>query len=78
MQVSALKYYFQVSNYYVLRKLGLVLFPWRHKPWTRQLQRSEASGAIDGYATARIDINAPDMYIPCKYDVRIADWWDKY
>lgn len=64
MQVSALKYYFQVSNYYVLRKLGLVLFPWRHKPWTRQLQRSETSGAIDGYATARVDINAPDMYIP--------------
>lgn len=61
---SAFKYYFQVSNSYVLRKIVLVLFPWRHKPWTRTLQRSENSGAIDGYATAREDINAPDMYIP--------------
>lgn len=65
MQMSALKYYFQVSNIYVLRKLGLVLFPWRHKPWTRQLQRSESGGqVVETYATARADINAPDMYIP--------------
>lgn len=64
VSVSALKYYFQVSNSYVLRKIGVVLFPWRHKPWSRQMVRSEASGVIDGYATARDDINAPDMYIP--------------
>lgn len=65
MQMSALRYYFQVSNIYVLRKLGLVLFPWRHKPWTRQLQRSESGGqVVETYATARDDINAPDMYIP--------------
>ncbi|CAN6607029.1 protein transport protein Yif1p [Trichomonascus vanleenenianus] len=64
VSVSALQYYFQVSNSYVLRKILLVLFPWRHKPWTRILQRSEGSGAVDGYATAREDINAPDMYIP--------------
>lgn len=67
MSASVLKYYFQVSNTYVLVKLGLVLFPWKHKPWTRKVQRSEASGAIDGYATARDDINAPDMYIPCRF-----------
>lgn len=42
----------------------LVLFPWRHKPWSRQIQRSEGTGVPDGYATARDDINAPDMYIP--------------
>lgn len=64
VSVTALKYYFQVSNSYVLRKIFLILFPWRHKPWTRTLQRSETSGAVDGYATAREDINAPDMYIP--------------
>lgn len=64
MSASAFKYYFQVSNVYVAQKLGLVLFPWRHKPWTRTLQRSEVSGAVDGYSTARDDINAPDMYIP--------------
>lgn len=73
MSTGALKYYFQVSNWYVAHKLGLVLFPWRHKPWTRTLQRvAAASGGsdtpgtpvVDGYATARDDINAPDMYIP--------------
>lgn len=64
VSVSALKYYFQVSNSYVIRKVGLVLFPWMHKPWSRILQRSESSGAVDGYCTARDDINAPDMYIP--------------
>ena len=68
MQVSVLKYYFQVSNYYVLYKIGLVLFPWRHKSWTRKLQRSEITGASDSYATARDDINAPDMYIPCEFN----------
>lgn len=47
-----------------MRKIGVVLFPWRHKPWSRQMIRSETSGMIDGYATARDDINAPDMYIP--------------
>lgn len=64
VSVSTIRYYFQVSNSYVLRKILLVLFPWRHKPWTRQIQRSETSGAPDGFATARNDINAPDMYIP--------------
>lgn len=65
VSMNALKYYFQVSNSYVLHKILLVLFPWRHKPWSRQLQRSE-TGQVDqvSYATARDDINAPDMYIP--------------
>ena len=29
---SALKHYFNVYNKYVLNKLILVVFPWRHKP----------------------------------------------
>lgn len=41
--VSALKHYFNVSNSYVVRKLLLVLFPWRHKPWTRQQTRMATS-----------------------------------
>ncbi|KAH7065023.1 ER to Golgi transport protein Yif1 [Macrophomina phaseolina] len=57
MNVSALKHYFNVSNSYVVNKLYLVLFPWRHRPWVRQNQ--------DGFfAPPRDDINSPDMYIP--------------
>jgi hypothetical protein len=74
--MNALKYYFQVSNSYVLRKMMLVLFPWRHKPWSRQIQRSETTGVPDGYATARDDINAPDMYIPGKSNKRTL-WWNQ-
>ena len=66
LQVSALKHYFNVSNGYVLQKLGLVLFPWRHKPWSRgESQRTGASGQMEGYfLPPREDINSPDMYIP--------------
>ncbi|AOW05988.1 YIF1-domain-containing protein [Yarrowia lipolytica] len=64
VSVSQLRYYFQVSNLYVVKKLGLVLFPFLHKPWTRDVVRSETTGEIEGYAPARDDINAPDMYIP--------------
>lgn len=67
--VSALKHYFNVSNSYVVRKLLLVLFPWRHRPWTRQqIRAGPDGGAGSGYATMylppRDDLNSPDMYIP--------------
>ncbi|OAL35980.1 hypothetical protein AYO20_04641 [Fonsecaea nubica] len=75
ISVSALKHYFNVSNSYVVRKLLLVLFPWRHKPWTRQQARmTTSSTAADGtmtqqsysfnYLPPRDDLNSPDMYIP--------------
>lgn len=66
LQVGALKHYFNVSNSYVLRKLYLVLFPWRHKPWSRSgSQRAGANGQVDTYfLPPRDDINSPDMYIP--------------
>lgn len=35
LPVPLLKHYFNVSNSYVLHKLRLVLFPWRHRPWSR-------------------------------------------
>ncbi|KAK4166762.1 putative hrf1 domain-protein [Cladorrhinum sp. PSN259] len=70
VNVSALKHYFTVTNSYVINKLFLVLFPWRHKPWTRR----QASGGSSGAGAAgsqevwflppRDDINSPDMYIP--------------
>ncbi|KAL9625372.1 MAG: hypothetical protein Q9160_000435 [Pyrenula sp. 1 TL-2023] len=76
VSIPALKHYFNVSNSYVLRKILLVLFPWRHKPWSRQQARlttsttSSASGQIQQqqYASTwlppRDDLNSPDMYIP--------------
>lgn len=66
INVTALKHYFNVTNGYVLNKLGLVLFPWRHKPWSRMGgQRTGAGGQGETYfLPPRDDINSPDMYIP--------------
>lgn len=74
VSIPALKHYFNVSNSYVLSKLSLVLFPWYHKPWSRQQARMAASAGPDGqlqqqhYASVflppRDDLNSPDMYIP--------------
>jgi hypothetical protein len=60
---SALKHYFNVSNGYVVNKLFLVLFPWRHKPWSRK-QAIGPSGQEGWFLPPRDDINSPDMYIP--------------
>jgi len=62
---AVLKHYFNVTTGYVARKLLLVLFPWRHRPWSRQQRPS--SGAQDAgyyFLPPREDINSPDMYIP--------------
>lgn len=73
VSIPALKHYFNVSNSYVLRKLLLVLFPWRHRPWNREQARVTTSSTADGqmqqqyssiYLPPRDDINSPDMYIP--------------
>lgn len=78
MSVDALKHYFNVSNSYVLNKLSLVLFPWNHKPWSRQQVRLHhllLEDTTDNQLTAtqqyssmflppRDDLNSPDMYIP--------------
>ena len=44
VNVSALKHYFNVSNAYVLQKLLIVLFPWRHRPWSRQQTHDNNNG----------------------------------
>ena len=67
--MSALKHYFNVSNSYVVRKLWLVLVPWRHRPWTRQSARTAGpDGSSQQYSNMylppRDDLNSPDMYIP--------------
>ena len=75
VSIPALKHYFNVSTPYVLRKLLLVLFPWRHKPWSREQRPSSnpstdpsSAGANNAYSyyflPPREDINSPDMYIP--------------
>lgn len=62
-----MKHQFNVSNSYVLNKLRIVVFPWRHRPWSRKVRRSEASGQSEGYQSPRDDINSPDLYIPSAY-----------
>ena len=56
-----IKYYFQVSNSYVLKKILLILFPFRHKDWTRILAKDNGLGQ---YLPPTYDVNAPDLYIP--------------
>ncbi|KAI6038572.1 hypothetical protein EDC04DRAFT_2868363 [Pisolithus marmoratus] len=57
-----LKHHFNVSNSYVMKKLQILLFPWRHKPWSRRVRRSEAGHTE--WQPPRDDINSPDLYIP--------------
>lgn len=71
VSIPALKHYFNVSNSYVLKKLALVLFPWRHRPWSRQQARNQTgpNGQMTQqyssiFLPPRDDLNSPDMYIP--------------
>ncbi|KAJ3410269.1 hypothetical protein HDV05_003975 [Chytridiales sp. JEL 0842] len=64
INMHQLKYYFNVSNSYVLNKIRLLIFPFRHKSWTRLVRRSEQDGQMEGYKPPREDLNAPDMYLP--------------
>ncbi|XP_054169216.1 protein YIF1B-A-like [Oppia nitens] len=54
---SNLKYYFAVDTSYVLKKLGLVFFPFTHKDWSIRYNTNESVAPRD-------DINSPDLYIP--------------
>ncbi|KDR20942.1 protein YIF1B isoform X2 [Zootermopsis nevadensis] len=55
--VSRLKYYFAVDTRYVLKKLGLLFFPFVHSDWSVKYEQ-------DGPVQPRYEINAPDLYIP--------------
>lgn len=59
-----LKYYFAVNNSYVINKLRLILFPFRHKSWGRLSIRTDMNGQTHIYRLPRDDLNAPDLYIP--------------
>lgn len=64
--IKGLKYYFDVSNGYVVRKIGVVLFPWRKGTWGRMVVRGE-NGTVEGYRSPRADENAPDLYVPSEF-----------
>jgi len=57
VSVSKLKYYFAVDTSYVVKKLGLLIFPYTHKNWSVQYNKAEP-------VAPRYEINAPDLYIP--------------
>ncbi|ORZ25120.1 hypothetical protein BCR42DRAFT_399417 [Absidia repens] len=63
VNMPALRHYFNVNNLYVVNKLKLLVFPWRHSSWTRLIKRTE-TGQMDGFRPPREDINSPDLYIP--------------
>ncbi|KAI8092543.1 YIF1-domain-containing protein [Halteromyces radiatus] len=63
VNMPALRHYFNVNNLYVVNKLKLLIFPWRHSSWTRSIKRTE-TGQMDGFRPPRDDINSPDLYIP--------------
>lgn len=68
ISVVTLRHYFNVSNYYVISKIWIILFPWKHKCWSRLPRHSEVNEAIvEGYRSPREDINSPDMYIPGRF-----------
>jgi len=67
----ALRYYFDVSNSYVLAKLRRVVFPFRSKKWSRlsvadsgHPPRHAPSEGGTAHAPPCHDENAPDLYIP--------------
>lgn len=64
LPLAHLKHSFDVTHGYVARKIGVVLWPWRHKTWARSVARSEATGVAEGWKAPREDINCPDLYIP--------------
>ncbi|CAL8081059.1 unnamed protein product [Orchesella dallaii] len=57
--VSKLKYYFAVDTAYVMKKMGLLFFPFTHKDWSIHYDKNE-----DDAVQPRYEVNAPDLYIP--------------
>lgn len=58
LSASHIKFYFQVDNAYVGKKLALLLFPFAPRDWS--LSYSSESEPVP----PRLDVNAPDLYIP--------------
>jgi hypothetical protein len=71
---TELKHHFKVSNSYVIRKLQLVVFPWKHRSWTRKILRAADAGQGDvaAWVPLREDINSPDWCIPSEFPHHIS------
>ncbi|ESO05181.1 hypothetical protein HELRODRAFT_111184 [Helobdella robusta] len=54
---SNLKFYFSVDTSYVVKKIGLLIFPFAHKDWSVNYSKDEPQAP-------RSDVNARDLYIP--------------
>lgn len=61
MMTSHVKTYFAVDTNYVLKKLSLLLFPYRHMDWSMQYQTSQQESFP---LPPRQSLNTPDLYIP--------------
>ncbi|KAF3986412.1 hypothetical protein FT663_04896 [Candidozyma haemuli var. vulneris] len=75
-----LKFYFNVSNSYVLNKIILILFPYRQKNWARITQTDPTPNASAGstYAPPSEDVNAPDLYIPLMSFITYILLWSSF
>lgn len=78
LPMPVLKHYFNVSNSYVLHKLRIVLFPWRHKPWSRAHRHSSGGGHVSSaYAESTSAVktasSGADGYLPPRDDVNSPD-----
>ena len=58
VSLRQLRTLFKVDHSYVLGKIALILFPFRHSNWSR-IGNSDL-----GFKPPRQDLNAPDLYIP--------------
>lgn len=56
--ISKLKYYFAVDTNYVAKKLLIILFPFLNRDWSVKYTQGEVA------CPPKLDVNAPDMYIP--------------
>ena len=67
---SRLRYYFQVEQHMLLRKLGRIVVPFIHSDWTRNLLEDVDGGLVAAAASNPAasfqlpskDVNAPDLY----------------
>lgn len=78
LPMPVLKHYFNVSNSYVLHKLRIVLFPWRHKPWSRAHRHSSAgSGVSSAYSetpsAVKTASSGSEGFLPPRDDVNSPD-----
>ncbi|EST08980.2 Hrf1 [Kalmanozyma brasiliensis GHG001] len=77
LPMPVLKHYFNVSNSYVLHKLRIVLFPWRHKPWSRAHRHSAPGVGVSGAYSEPVGVKTAasggEGYLPPRDDVNSPD-----